>query len=544
MTNLLKNKKIHLLVIFIAVVLTHLPFLHQAFNIDAPHFIYMARQINSSPLLPYSYSINWHGTVQSGFQIMANPPLFGYYLAGVTAFFGEKELPLNASMIFFSIIACISMYFLARRFTKYPLLASLLLLATPAFMVNSHTVMADTAFLAFCLVSLAFFIYALDNNRVFMLILSGIFAGICCLVKYNGLSVFAIFLLYAASQKKFLNIKSWVPVFIGFFIFSLWCFASFKLYGKVHPFILFDVPGKYTYAHKYMVAIKLICQVSYLGGAAVFPVACLIFRRRGLSDRAFFILSLALAAFIAVISTILLGYHGINLLLAVVFLTAGFYFICLTAKFVLNKERNSDDIFLAAWFFGMIIFNAVFTAVNVRYFLIALAPAIFLFFRLSYRFNASRMFYAVVLTATFLTGAAVSSADYVFADTYRNFAQKEADVFKNSNNKIRFAGHWGFQYYMEKEGFIALSEDDTMVNKGDKIIAALLPWPEGLDKSITDRMKLTGKVNVNSFLPIRVMSRAGHANFYSYVNFPAVIGFLPYSFSSAEVETFLIYDIN
>lgn len=541
---LLNDKKIHLFIIILAVMLWHLPFINQAFNIDAPHFICMARQIVNSPTAPYSYYINWHGTVQNGFEIMANPPLFSYYLAGVIALFGEKELPLNASMIFFSIIACFSMYFLGVRFTKSPLFASLLLLATPAYMVNSHTVMADVPCLAFSLLSLACFIYAMDNNRINPLILSGFFIGICSLIKYNGLFLFFIFMLYAVLEKKFFNIKSWIPVLTGLFVFSLWCFVSFKLYGSMHPLMLFMVPGKYTFAHRFMVPIKLICQVVYLGGAAVFPMACLIFTRREAIDRIFFLLALVLAAFVSIFSGVLFGYRWHQALLTLVFLTSGFYFAYLIVKNIIKKARNSDDVFLTLWFFGTIIFNAIFTAVNVRYFLLAVVPAILLFFRLSHGFKARKLFYTSALVITFLVGLMVSLADYIFADAYRSFARNEAQAYKENSNKIWFVGHWGFQYYMEKEGFTALSSEDRAVNKGDKIIAALLPWPQPLGKGITGNMKLVAVLKPESFLPVRVMSREGHANFYSYVNYPVSMGFLPYSFSKSELDTFLIYEVN
>ena len=59
-----------------------------------------------------------------------HPPLNAWILAGLLAMFGDVyEVPFHAAYIVFSLIAAIGMWSLARRFTDWPLGATLLFLA-------------------------------------------------------------------------------------------------------------------------------------------------------------------------------------------------------------------------------------------------------------------------------------------------------------------------------------------------------------------------------------------------------------------------------
>ena len=122
-----------LLLLTIAVVLLRLPFLNQAVQGDDVYYLLIARNAQVDPLHP----------MQMGFRLQGElvwaaghtrPPLNAYVLAGLLAVFGDvKELYFHLFYIVFSLAAAISMYFLARRFTTRPLLASLLLLSVPFY---------------------------------------------------------------------------------------------------------------------------------------------------------------------------------------------------------------------------------------------------------------------------------------------------------------------------------------------------------------------------------------------------------------------------
>ena len=67
------------------------PFLAKPFNIDDPLFIWTARQIQAHPGNPYGFTVNWYGSVDPMWNVTANPPLAGYYLALAAGIFGWSE---------------------------------------------------------------------------------------------------------------------------------------------------------------------------------------------------------------------------------------------------------------------------------------------------------------------------------------------------------------------------------------------------------------------------------------------------------------------
>ena len=57
------------------------PFAGQAFHIDEPFFLAIARHILSDPLHPLAFWYNWYGDAVPMASINNTPPLLGYLLA-------------------------------------------------------------------------------------------------------------------------------------------------------------------------------------------------------------------------------------------------------------------------------------------------------------------------------------------------------------------------------------------------------------------------------------------------------------------------------
>src|SRR5688500_6926481 len=88
-----------------------------------------------------------------------HPPLNAWILAGLLAIFGDVyEVPFHAGYALFSVIAVCAMWSLARRFTDWPLGATLLFVSTPAFLVNGNSLESDLPFLAFWMAGIAAFV--------------------------------------------------------------------------------------------------------------------------------------------------------------------------------------------------------------------------------------------------------------------------------------------------------------------------------------------------------------------------------------------------
>ena len=114
------------------------PFLAKPFNIDDPLFIWVAQQIQPHPGNPYGFDVNWAETVLPMWNVTENPPLACYYLALAAGVFGWSEIALHSRL---------SAAGPGRGFGNAPagadisagspMLAALATLFTPVFLVSS-----------------------------------------------------------------------------------------------------------------------------------------------------------------------------------------------------------------------------------------------------------------------------------------------------------------------------------------------------------------------------------------------------------------------
>ena len=82
-----------------ATVLVLLPFIGKPFHIDDPLFVWVAQHIQSHPLDPYGFNVNWYGFDQPLWDITKNPPFACYYLALFGSAFGWSERVLHAALL-------------------------------------------------------------------------------------------------------------------------------------------------------------------------------------------------------------------------------------------------------------------------------------------------------------------------------------------------------------------------------------------------------------------------------------------------------------
>ena len=112
--------------LLIAVVGLLLPFCDKPFNLDDPLFVWTARQIQAHPADPYGFPVNWYGTVMPMAQVMQNPPLAGYYLAGAATVLGGSERSFHLTLLLPALAVILGTYRLAEKLSRQPLLAALL----------------------------------------------------------------------------------------------------------------------------------------------------------------------------------------------------------------------------------------------------------------------------------------------------------------------------------------------------------------------------------------------------------------------------------
>src|SRR3569833_1966821 len=79
-------------------VLVFLPFIGKPFSIDDPLFIWAAKHIQSRPLNPYGFNVNWYGFNDPFWLVSKYPPLECYFLAA-SGIVGWSEIIMHDALL-------------------------------------------------------------------------------------------------------------------------------------------------------------------------------------------------------------------------------------------------------------------------------------------------------------------------------------------------------------------------------------------------------------------------------------------------------------
>src|SRR4030095_1660681 len=136
-----------------------------------------------------------------------NPPLSSYYMALVANFLGWSEPVMHGAFLIPAIAAILGTFFLAWRLCNSPLLAALLLLFIPVFLVSATGVMCDVWLLALWVWSVECWLRGLDRARASLLLLASIFAAAAALTKYFGIALIPLLGVYTLVRERRLTYR-------------------------------------------------------------------------------------------------------------------------------------------------------------------------------------------------------------------------------------------------------------------------------------------------------------------------------------------------
>jgi 4-amino-4-deoxy-L-arabinose transferase-like glycosyltransferase len=442
-------------------VLPLLPFLGKAVSIDAPVFVAVANRIVESPADPFGFQMIWDSSSPNAHEFNRNPPLVSYYLAGWIALFGERDWLLHAVMLPFPLIASLSFLGIARRVATQGLAPAALLVVTPAFLVLATTLLLDVPLLA-CLL---FAVYALlrgaeEGGADWQWAAGGAVAA-AGLVKYVGLSaapLLAAGVLLLVSRPAPALLRVLVPPALAW---GLWGAYTASLYGSVHFLGSTDVVVDRSFEPEEFWN-QVVSTPVYYGCALVFPMALwlasLLRGRRGTE--------------LAVIS-ILLGTAGVYWALSdgepprrnpieleeTIFAALGFagaFFLCVSCLRPSRWLSSPTDRFLALWLAGFLVFTMFLNwHVNAADALLVAPPLILLLFR-SEDLRPSRGWTAAGVAFMLLLSMGLAWSDAIQANFYRTAAERMAAEIGGRAGDRWFVGQWGFQHYLERQGFRAV----------------------------------------------------------------------------------------
>ena len=482
-----------LVIIVLFVLALRLPFLNQAIQGDDVYYLYGAQHAQIDPLHPLHVRYVFLGQMVD-MRGHPHPPLNSWYLGLLLAVFKDvHEIPFHAAYILFSLIAALSALSLAHRFSPYPLAATLLFLATPAFVINGNSLEADLPFLAFWLLSVALFVGAVQRHSLRRLLGSSVAMAFAALAAYQAVILTPILLLYAWQWGRKWR-AAWIATCTAPVVLAAWSlyerFSSGTLPAQVLAGYM-QTYGLQAFDQKIRNAVALTGHLAWI----VFP---------GLWLPPLMTIPVAIGA----------AFYDLNpLFWASIAIGLGILLWCA------RKWRD----FLAQW---VLIFFAsaliLFFAGSARYLLpIALPVAILATRRVSRRWQ--KIGFAVSLAL----GLALAIVNYQHWDGYRKFAR----ALKNDveSKRVWINGEWGLRYYLESEGALPLLSGQA-VHPGEMVASSALCYPQPFTTG-GGVLALTAERTIRPSIPLRIVALNGKSAYST-----TMFGLRPFDVSLAPID--------
>lgn len=517
-------------------------FINKPVHVDDSLFLWASEHILKNPIDFYGFDVNWYGSSLPMWEVMQNPPLLSYVLAIPGLIFGFNEAALHTAVYIVVLFSSLGLYKLARLFCESPMLAALISSLTPVFMICGTTLMCDVLLLCLWIWSVYFWIEGITNRKYRPLLLSAALMSASALTKYSGICLVPLLLAYTIFSERKVTFRP-TFLFIPVLCMMFYDIGTYALYGKC----LFTGSFGYATAHSTLVAArleKLVYGLSFLGGcipALLFLAPILLFKREIVAFAA-----IALAAL-----GIMLLFEGENRfqifearpnytmysIQVGLFISIGvmtFYLAC--ADMVKNRRAESFLLFL--WILGIFVFACQINwSVNGRSILPALpAVGIVLARRaelpgpLNIQWRRYVLWAGLTMLAVF--SLAVTRGDYLWASSARDATRKISAEVKKKGNDVFFQGHWGFQYYMQKENFTALDWNKPKIKPGDLLVC---PTNNTNVEKPFFRVGLVTKWREELRTGVSIMDLSHGAGFYSDMAGPA-----PFILGSDQEEGYLV----
>ncbi|HNY41384.1 MAG TPA: glycosyltransferase family 39 protein [Bryobacteraceae bacterium] len=191
----------HILAVIAFVLFLRLPFLNQAIQGDDYYYLAAAEHAQIDPAHPHHARYFFLGDLID-MRGHPHPPGNSWILASLLAAAGDIREPVfHAAYIVFSLIAALSMLWLAHRFVpRRALEATLLFCAVPAFVVNGTSFEADLPFLAFWMLSIVLTMKSAGDCRFAAAAVLSMVA--CSLIAYQSVLLIPLLAFWLWHEKQ------------------------------------------------------------------------------------------------------------------------------------------------------------------------------------------------------------------------------------------------------------------------------------------------------------------------------------------------------
>jgi hypothetical protein len=524
------------LIVFLFPLLFAAPFLNRATFVDDSYFVEIASWLKDNPGQPYDFTVDdakigAKGWEDDGFVRMVNPLAHHYFLAGLMKLGGSSTAWLRFGCVLLSCFGALLIFELARRWTYHPLLATLLVLSTPAYSLTSYSLLIDstTGFLFF--LALYCFVRAAERDQLAFYAASGFSMGLAILSKYPAVLIVPLTACWAwfrwhKLERKWMIAVPWGIAFGMLAGYSLW---TDTLYGAPH---ILAASQRMVQSFGWP---KLFVFLVFLSGTTLVPLiswAAAPWKIR-LGSGLFFL------AFVFFFSSRMGGFTAIQAGLLSLWLVTSVLFLIGLFEMRFQFE-NPKDGFLFIWLLGFIaMMYAVMGWVAARYYVIALPAIGFLAVRMTeikWPNRAAVLLRGmVVLNLVFSVGLAY--ADYKQASPSRELpALLEAKGFRGGERHF-YLGDSFTMSYLREHGWVPCFPGSRF-QPGDWVLAKDVTMPQNWFYQSSLNLHLLAEFHFPSRFPFKVMDNKGSAGWYA-----SVWGALPFTVSFGPWERFRLYEV-
>jgi 4-amino-4-deoxy-L-arabinose transferase-like glycosyltransferase len=207
------------------------PFLAKPFNIDDPLFIWAGKQIRAHLWDPCGFNVEWGWTAFPMWKVTENPPLACYFIALASTIFGWDETGLHLAFLLPATAAILGCYRLANNFCGRPVLAALMVLFSPVFMVSSLTVMCDVTMLALWIWAVVFWTEGIAQEKAAKLVAATILVALAEMTKYYGACLLPLLAIHGLISRR--PLRQWgAYLTIPVAVLCAYQYATRVLYGR------------------------------------------------------------------------------------------------------------------------------------------------------------------------------------------------------------------------------------------------------------------------------------------------------------------------
>jgi hypothetical protein len=435
---------------------------NKAYHIDDSFHLKAAQELREHPLKPMSGLVNWENS-PTPLYMHNQPPLFFYLIAATGAVFGESEIVMHLLLSIFTFLA---LYYFSKLTKILKVKHSKLLLIvfgfSPALIINQN-LMVDVPLLAMIL-GVSYFTLKAKHSRSYKdYIIAAVFLSLGLLIKYTILPLFVAFILAILINRDY---KKLTVLLIPLGILSLWSLWNIYEFGAIH---LLNRSASTIHIN------KLYAFMGTLGAVSTFTIYFFYssFPKNGSIWIIFCVIILFILSAILVYLDVI-GEVRYAEYLDLSFKTAGFLSLLLFGKFLrelLLSEKQAffrSDLFLILLFLAALaLFIILFSPFIASRHILLVIPFILLFGSKLFE-KAPKVVNLTTAIVTIVLGLLLGISDWVYADFYR----KAAKEIKASEDYTTWSsGHWGWQWYAEKNGMKTYSSEDVGYIKIGDIIA-------------------------------------------------------------------------